>query len=65
MFQFPITSLWQDHRLLVAFKSPGVEETCADPIRFSRWAAGSTWDLHLWIDDEGDYFEFFRTGLSA
>jgi len=43
MLQFPITSLWQDRRLRVVFKSPEVEELCATPICLPRRVAGASW----------------------
>jgi len=41
IFQFPVTSLWQDYRLRVTLDSPGVEALCTLPIRRPRCVASA------------------------
>jgi len=60
MFQFPITSLRQDCRLRVIFKSPRVESLCAVPNCLPRCVTGATWGLQLRTVDGGDCREFFE-----
>jgi len=38
MFQFVITTSWQDHYLHVALKSTRIEALCTVSIHFPRWA---------------------------
>jgi len=49
LFQFPITWLWRDYRLRVAFKSLRVEAVCDVSLRLPRCVAGLTWSIHLWL----------------
>jgi len=51
--EFPVTSLRQDCRSRVAFKSPREETLRTFTFRFPRCAADITWGLHLWKGDGG------------
>ena len=63
MFQFPITSLWQDCHLRVAFMWHRVKELWSVPGRLPRYVAGSTWSLQLRVTSGGDCGEFFERNV--
>jgi len=52
--------MWQDCRVRVVLKSPGVEALCAVPIRLPRCVAGTKWGLQLWRAGRGDCREFLE-----